>query len=125
MTAPTKPPNCPHCGAALLRFTLPEAGGWDEDFHWACFNDDCDYFRRGWIWMFDHYGVKASYRYRIDPTSGKASPLAVWSKTAIRDRIIEDDAALPDAPGDGDQGTGDARVGSVIPEGGHGEGGKK
>ncbi len=96
MTTPEMPPACPHCGAALRRFTLPDGGGWDGGWQWACFNDDCQYFRRGWVWMFDTYGVKASYRYRLDPTTGAASPLAVWSRTAIKDRIIEDDAALPD-----------------------------
>ncbi|NWG00361.1 MAG: ogr/Delta-like zinc finger family protein [Thermoanaerobaculaceae bacterium] len=95
MTVPTTPPVCPHCGAPMRRFTLPDASGWQGAYHWACFNDECSYFRRGWVWMFDTYGVKASYRYRIDPATGAASPLAVWSRDAIKDRIIEDDAALP------------------------------
>jgi hypothetical protein len=94
----------------MRRFSLPEAGGWEGEYHWACFNDDCEYFRRGWVWMFDHYGVKASYRHRIDPTTGTASPLAVWSKTAIKDRIIEDDAALPQPPENRGRGTVDSGV---------------
>lgn len=110
MTARENAPVCPHCGAALRRFTLPDAGGWESDYHLACFNDDCEYFRRGWVWMFDRYGVKASYRYRLDPVSGQASPLAVWSKTAIKDRIIEDDAALPHSLGNGGEKTGDSGV---------------
>ncbi len=95
MTARTTPPVCPHCGVAMRRFSLPDASGWQGAYHWACFNDECSYFRRGWVWMFDTYGVKASYRYRIDPATGAASPLAVWSRDAIKDRILEDDAALP------------------------------
>jgi hypothetical protein len=43
--------------------------------------------------MEEHYGVRASYRFRIDPATGKDSPLAVWSPTALRDRIVEADAA--------------------------------
>ena len=39
--------------------------------------------------MEDVYGVKVSYRYRIDPTSGESSPLAVWSKDALKDRILD------------------------------------
>lgn len=39
--------------------------------------------------MEDVYGVKVSYRYRIDPTTGQSSPLAVWSKDALKDRILE------------------------------------
>ncbi len=80
--------RCPHCGAALRSFALPDNTGWEEPVHWACFNDACGYFRRGWVWMFERYGVKASYRYRVDPATDKESPLAVWSPTALRDRIL-------------------------------------
>ncbi len=71
---------------------MPENAGWDERIQWACFNDDCPYYREGWDWMWQQYEVKASYRYRVaNPESGYASPLAVWSETALRDRIVEDD----------------------------------
>ncbi len=82
-------PLCPHCAQPLAPFSLPDAGGWDAPFHVACFNDDCPYFRRGWEWMEGRYGVKASYRYRVDPTSGQPSPLAVWSRDALRGRILD------------------------------------
>ena len=39
--------------------------------------------------MEDSFGVKVSYRYRIDPATGQSSPLAVWSRDAIKDRILE------------------------------------
>ncbi len=60
-------PPCPHCGQPLARFSLPDEGGWDGTFQLACFNDDCPYFVRGWAWMEEHYGVRSSYRYRLDP----------------------------------------------------------
>jgi hypothetical protein len=82
-------PTCPHCNGLLQPFTLPEQGGWDTQFHVACFNDECPYYSRGWDWMQERYGVRSSYRYRIDPKSGQASPLAVWSPQALRDRIID------------------------------------
>jgi hypothetical protein len=82
-------PLCPHCGEPLTPFTLPDAGGWDAPFHMACFNDDCSYFRRGWEWMESRFGVKASYRYRLDPASGRSSPLGVWSRAALRDRVLD------------------------------------
>ena len=81
--------TCPHCEAELQAFELPEAGGWDQKFHLACFNNDCDYYRRGWDWMLKHYNAKVSYRYRLDPESGRDSPIAVWSETALVDRIIK------------------------------------
>ncbi len=98
--APMKQPLCPHCAQPLEPFSLPDAGGWDAPFHVACFNDDCPYFRRGWEWMENRYGVKASYRFRVDPTSGLASPLAVWSSAALRDRILDAEVTT-DSTGDG------------------------
>jgi hypothetical protein len=113
IVAPKIFPPCPHCSQPLTPFCLPEDGGWDGRFQLACFNDDCPYFARGWVWMEAQYGVRSSYRYRLDPASGQASPIPVWSRTALRDRIIEDDvlAASPgqdvipgDAPGQGGDG---------------------
>jgi hypothetical protein len=82
-------PRCPHCNATLQPFTLPDAGGWDSDFHLACFNDECSYYRRGWEWMRERYGVSSSYRYRVDPATGVASPIAVWSPDALKSRIVD------------------------------------
>ncbi len=92
-------PPCPHCGSPLKPFELPSEAGWDGTFHLACFNDECPYYVRGWDWMEQRYGVRASYRFRVDPNTGTASPIAVWSPTALRDRIIEDDVVAA-APGD-------------------------
>ncbi len=78
---------CPHCGAALEAFALPQTA-FDHEYDLACFNDECSYYVRGWTWMEQQYGVKASYRYRIDAESGLANPVAVWSPTALRDNII-------------------------------------
>lgn len=83
--------TCPHCGQTLTPFSLPEAGGWDTPFQLACFNDECPYYVRGWIWMEEKFGVKSSYRHRLDPPSGTTSPLPVWSPTAIRNFILEAD----------------------------------
>jgi hypothetical protein len=84
--------QCPHCGGALRPFSVPEQTSWGKDVQWACFNDDCPYYKDGWDWMWEQYAVKASYRYRVlDPETGNSSPLAVWSKTAVLDRIINDE----------------------------------
>ena len=80
---------CPHCNENLRPFELPDNTGWQGEFQLACFNDECPYFQRGWKHMDEHYAVKASYRYRVDPTTGKPSPLAVWSVDALRDRILD------------------------------------
>lgn len=87
--------TCPHCKATLARFALPEAG-FDHEYDYACFNDDCPYYVRGWTWMFEQFGVKTSYRYRVDSQSGLASPIPVWSPTALRCRILD----APEAAGE-------------------------
>lgn len=48
--------------------------------------------------MEEHYAVKASYRYRVDPANGQPSPLPVWSIDALKDRILDATVtAKPDA----------------------------
>ena len=64
----------------------------DHAFDFVCFNDDCSYYLRGWAWMEQQYGVKASYRYRIDAVSGFETPVPVLSDEALRDSILPDDA---------------------------------
>ena len=81
--------TCPHCGSELKRFQMPDEGGWNNEIHEACFNNECPYYKRGWAWMMEKFEAKASYRYRIDPKTKVASPLPVWSERAITDRIIE------------------------------------
>jgi hypothetical protein len=91
MTAkPTTDHRCPHCGGELSPFKMPEESGWNGETHFACFNDECSYYVEGWEWMQQNYEVKSSYRYRIEPETGVASPLAVWSSMAVRDRIIKE-----------------------------------
>jgi hypothetical protein len=91
MSAASDDLKCPHCGNPLDAFNLPDGTGWENPVQWACFNDDCSYYRDGWEWMWDHYAVKASYRFRMmDPATGRTSPLPVWSDSALRDRIIEE-----------------------------------
>jgi hypothetical protein len=97
-------PLCPYCQQPLTPFSLPEAGGWDAPFHVACFNDDCSYFQRGWEWMESRFGVKASYRYRVDPATGECSPLAVWSRAALRGRLLDAEVATELVAGGSEKG---------------------
>jgi hypothetical protein len=93
---------CPHCGQPMSFFLLPEGGGWETLVQLVCFNDDCPYYQRGWTWMFEHYGVKASLRHRVDPTSGRSSPIPVWSPTALRERIVSGPTQSSESPGQSD-----------------------
>ena len=81
-------PVCSHCNKRMVRMTLPDNTGYDCDFFYVCFNDDCSYFVNGWRWMKENYEVNSSYRNRINPLTGGNGPLPVWSKTAMRDYIL-------------------------------------
>jgi len=81
--------HCPYCGGSLNRWAIPEGSTWTSEFQYVCFNDECSYFNRGWNWMTQQYGVRVSYRYRLDPTTGKGGSLLVWSNMALRSGIIQ------------------------------------
>ncbi len=84
-----RPSQCPHCGKSLASVWLPETL-YEHEWHLVCFNDECPYYVRGWAWMEQQYGVRTSYRYRVERDNGHASPLPVWSPTALRGSIVAD-----------------------------------
>ena len=85
------PENCPHCGSELEKWLVPEEATWPEEFFWVCFNDDCSYYRNGWVWMKEQYNQHASYRYTVNPRTGTSLQIPVWSDSATREMIVEDD----------------------------------
>ena len=85
------PKNCPHCGSRFKKWRVPDGASWEEDFFFVCFNDNCSYYKNGWIWMKEQFNQEASYRYMINPSSGASSPLPVWSDIATREMIVEDE----------------------------------
>ena len=89
--------TCPHCGAPLTPLGLPEAlVAYAHDL--ACFNDDCPYYLRGFSWMEQQFGVKASYRYRIDWESGQATPMVARGPRAAGRGTLIGDAAMDAGP---------------------------
>jgi hypothetical protein len=85
------PRTCPHCESRLHKWRVPDDASWSEEFFFACFNDDCSYYKEGWEWMQQKYNQRASYRYAFNPVTGAALPLPVWSASAIREMIVDDD----------------------------------
>lgn len=89
MNTPEETPKCPHCGEELKKWRTPSSSTWTSAWQWVCFNDECPYFVRGWDWIMETQGVKASYRHRLDPATGVSGPLPVWTYDAHKDKIIE------------------------------------
>jgi hypothetical protein len=85
---PDPTPRCPHCESPLVRWANPPLSSWPGEFQYVCFNDACPYHIRGWTWMRQQFNVHASYRYRLDPTTGETGPLPVWSEDALRSGIL-------------------------------------
>jgi hypothetical protein len=83
-------PQCTHCGSPLKRWLVPDGASWPDEFFYVCFNDECSYYKEGWVWMWEQYRQKASYRFALNPTTGASLMIPVWSDDATRDRIVED-----------------------------------
>ncbi|NIM52669.1 MAG: hypothetical protein GTO22_26060 [Gemmatimonadales bacterium] len=83
--------TCAYCGSRLKKWRVPEGATWSEEFFFVCFNDDCSYYKEGWVWMKEQYNQEASYRYLVNPATGASSQIPVWSDSATREMIVEDD----------------------------------
>lgn len=88
--------KCEHCGGKMLRWYTPNDLSWGTEYQYVCFNDECDYYKRGWEWMESKYNKKASYRHRYNPFNGDSGPVPVWSPNALRGRIMQDDEESAD-----------------------------
>jgi len=80
---------CPHCDTPLEKWRLPDSpyNEWPSEFQYLCFNDSCAYFLGGWRTMAEQ-GNFGSYRFMYDPPTGGCHPVAVLSKSALRDGIV-------------------------------------
>jgi hypothetical protein len=82
--------TCPHCGEKLVKWLGSMEISWGYNPQLVCFNDQCPYYVQGWEHMRSKYYQNVSYRFRFNPENGETGPLPVWSPTALRDGIIED-----------------------------------
>jgi hypothetical protein len=82
---------CPYCGQKMKKWRAPEESSWTSTMQYVCFNDECPYYKKGWVWMYEHYRHHVSYRHRYNPFTGEEGPLPVWSETAMKTFIVEDE----------------------------------
>jgi hypothetical protein len=87
-------PSCRYCGSRLKKWRLPEGTTWSEEFFYVCFNDECSYYKDGWNWMRQQFNQEASFRYAVSPANGASLQIPVWSSTATREMIVEDDEGV-------------------------------
>ncbi|MBD3381172.1 MAG: hypothetical protein GF404_03140 [candidate division Zixibacteria bacterium] len=81
---------CPHCGSQMLKWKVPPDSTWSVEYIWVCFNDECNYYVRGWNWMREKFQQNASYRHSYNPQTNTTGPIPVWSPSALKKDIIED-----------------------------------
>jgi SAM-dependent methyltransferase len=84
--------ECPYCGEKLSKWDVPENpfyATWENDHLYICFNDRCDYYVRGWDYMFRNgYGL-CSYRFMYDHVNDSCHPVPVQSQKALKEGIVE------------------------------------
>jgi hypothetical protein len=83
--------SCPHCQSTLKRWKVPDGATWTEEYFLVCFDDDCPHYVEGWTWMKEQYAQNASYRYALNPTTGSPFSIPVWSASATREMIMDDE----------------------------------
>jgi hypothetical protein len=81
---------CPHCGQKMKKFGVPAESSWGESLWYVCFNDDCQYYVRGWDHMWTTQKVKCSYRHRYDPDQNCCGPMPVYSPEMGKACILEE-----------------------------------
>ena len=80
---------CPHCEKPMNKWESPIESNWAGEIRFVCFNDECPYYVRGWVWMDEQYGQKSSYRHSLQPETGATGPLPVASSDHLRPGIID------------------------------------
>ena len=85
----TDSPVCPYCNQTMKKWKVPIHATWPHDFFYVCFNDRCPYFVRGWTHLWNAQHIRASFRCRLDPDTGKYVPLPVWSTDALKEDVID------------------------------------
>jgi hypothetical protein len=76
-------PTCPHCKAAMEKMDSRHLD-WGTTFLWVCYNNHCEFFKRGWKHMMDTYGQLVSYRYMVTPDNGTQGVIPAFSHEYLK-----------------------------------------
>jgi hypothetical protein len=63
----------------MKKWDPPSCSSWGGCLQYMCLNNECPYYVRGWEFTLKQRNVRASYRYRYDPRTGKSGPQPVFS----------------------------------------------
>jgi len=89
-------PDCPHCHQTLSKWATPSFNfsdglGWGTDYLFVCFNDECNFYVRGWDRMMEKYGQRLSYRYMEYPDSKDSGAIPVASGMSAKGNIMDEE----------------------------------
>jgi SAM-dependent methyltransferase len=84
--------TCPYCGIRLKKWRVPQTPftEWPNEFQYICFNDECEYYIRGWESMASQ-GNPGSYRLMYNPMTDSCHPIPVFNHLTLRDGIEDDE----------------------------------
>ena len=80
--------KCKYCGCELDKVMMPPETDWGVEYFYVCMNDECEYYVKGWQWMYEKYNVKASYRYKYNPFQSDEGPIPVRSPEDYRGWVV-------------------------------------
>ncbi len=84
--------KCPYCDERLDKWIVSENpffSTWENEYLYICFNDACDYYVRGWDYMFRNgYGL-CSYRFMYDDVADACHPVPVQNPKALKEGVLE------------------------------------
>ena len=84
--------KCPYCDSEMKKWKVPDNPfypTWDSEFLYICFNDNCEYYLRGWDYMFISGNGRCSYRFMWDPGRDACHPIPVHTRKSLQSGIIE------------------------------------
>ncbi len=85
---------CPHCNKKLTCCEAPQIHvgdglGWGSEVLFICLNDECSLFVKGFDYLEEKFGHRASYRYMELPGSKESNVMMVGNKNAFKGSIID------------------------------------